>query len=313
MNSIKTILASLAICGGVCFSMGISEAAWPEKPVTIISHSASGAINDLVMRQVAALLTEEFGQPFLVTNMPGGGGNMAVNNLLQEKADGYTLCSTGPHPFGYNVFTMKIRYSLDDIAPISLTNNSCMAIIARPDAGWKTVKDAYLAAKAENRPLKVAVMDNLARDIFIKIGEMEGVKVAPVPQKGGMPCLSAVLGGHVDIGMVGSIAVENTKAGKVVTLASASDKRFDAMPEVTTLKEQGYNFASNSFTTIFAAKGVPQDIIDTLSNAMIKISKTDTYKAMLNKLSIEAAPMGKDAMAETIRKEYESMKLLTGK
>ena len=312
MNCIKSVFIALGLCGMIV-SAGSAEAAWPEKPVTIISHSASGAMNDLIIRQAAALLSEELGQPFLVTNQPGGGGNMAVNSLLQEKRDGYTLCSTGPQPFGYNLFTMKTRYAIDDILPISLTNNSCMAIIAKADSGWKTVKDAYAAAKAANRPLKVGVMDNLARDIFLKIGEAEGVKVAPVPQKGGMPCLSAVLGGHVDLGLVGSIAVENTKAGKVVTLASASDKRFEAMPDISTLMEQGYDFAYNSFTTIFAAKGVPQEVIDIMSDAMIKISKKDAYKAMLEKLSVEAAPMGKEAMAEALKKEFEDKKALAGK
>ncbi len=312
MRFVKAAVAALGLLGMICTAQN-AGAAWPEKPVTIISHSASGAINDLIMRQVSALLTEELGQPFLVKNQPGGGGNMAINMLMQEKKDGYTLCSTGAHPFGYNLFTMKTRYKFEDIAPISMTNNSCMAIIARPDKGWKNIKDAYAAARSENRPLKVAVMDNLARDIFLGIGKQEGVQVAPVPQKGGMPCLSAVLGGHVDIAMVGSIAVENTKAGKIVTLASASDSRFAAMPDIPTLKEQGYNFAMNSFTSIFAAKGVPQEVIDTLSDVMIKISKTDAYKAMLDKLSIEPAPMGKDAMADAMQREYADKKALTGK
>lgn len=312
MNAVKIFLVALGLVGAL-FSATSANAAWPEKPVTIITHSAPGAMNDLIIRQTATLLSEELGQPFVVTNQPGGGGNMAINNLFQEKKDGYTLCSTAAQPFGYNLFTMKTRYSFEDIEPISLTNNSCMAVIAKGDSGWKTVKDAYAAAKAANRPLKVGVMDNQARDIFMKIGEMEGVKVAPVPQKGGMPCLTAVLGGHVDLSIVGSIAVENTKAGKTVTLASASDQRFSAMPDIPTLKEQGYDMAQNSFTAIFAAKGVPQEVIDRMSAAMIKISKSETYKNMLTKLSIEPAEMGKDAMKATIKKEYETQKAFVGK
>ena len=225
MLNMKKVLVSLGVLGLV-MSGSSAEAAWPERPVTIISHSAPGAVNDLLTRQVAAMLTEELGQPFLVVNQPGGGGNLTVNAVLQAKPDGYTIGSSGNHPFGYNMFTMKVRYKLEDLAPISLINTSCMAVIAHPDTGWKTMKDACNAAKAEKRPLKVGIMDNLSRDILRQVAEQEGVALAPIPQNGGMPCLSAVLGKHVDVSLLGSIAVENAQAGKVTILASASSKRF---------------------------------------------------------------------------------------
>ncbi len=312
MSKMKNILLSLSVFGLVA-SGQTALAAWPERPVTIISHSAPGAINDLLTRQVAAMLTEELGQPFLVVNQPGGGGNLTVNALLQAKKDGYTLASSGPHPFGYNMYTMKVRYAPEDLQPVSLINNSCMAIIAHPDRGWKTIKDACAAAKAENRPLKVGVMDNLSRDIFARIAEQEGIQIAPVPQNGGMPCLSAVLGGHVDVSLLGSIAVDNTKAGKIVTLASASSKRFAEMPDVPTLKEQGYDVSFDSFTLIFAAAGVPDEVVERLSEVMIKIGATEPYAKMLETLAVEVAPMGKDAAMQMVKAENENMRGLVGK
>lgn len=312
MLNLKKILLGMGILGLV-MGAGSAEAAWPERPVTIISHSAPGAVNDLLTRQVAAMLTEELGQPFLVVNQPGGGGNLAVNAVLQARPDGYTIGSSGNHPFGYNMFTMKVRYKLEDLAPISLINTSCMAIISHPDNGWKNMKDACNAAKAEKRALKVAVMDNLSRDIMRKVAEQEGVALAPVPQNGGMPCLSAVLGKHVDVSLLGSIAVENAQAGKVTILASASSKRFAEVPDVPTLKEQGYDAAFDSFTLLFASSKVPAEVVDTLSKAMVKIGATEPYKKMLETLSVEAAPMGSEAARQIVAAENENMRKLVDK
>lgn len=312
MLNVRKVVLSLGMLG-LLVSGGTAEAAWPERPVTIISHSAPGAVNDLLTRQVAAMLTEELGQPFLVVNQPGGGGNLAVNAVLQAKKDGYTLGSSGNHPFGYNMFTMKVRYKLEDLVPISLINTSCMAIIAHPDSGWKSMKDACDAARAEKRPLKVGIMDNLSRDILLKVAKQEGVQLAPVPQNGGMPCLSAVLGKHVDVSLLGSIAVDNAKAGKVTILASASSRRFAEVPDVPTLREQGYDAAFDSFTLLFGAAGIPDEVVETLGRAMEKIGATQPYAKMLETLAVEAAPMGSEAARKVVTTENENMRKLVGK
>ena len=312
MLNMRKVLMGLGIltlmtCGGT------AEAAWPERPVTIISHAAAGAVNDLLTRQVAAMLTEELGQPFLVVNQPGGGGNLTVNAVLQAKRDGYTLGSSGGQPFGYNMFTMKVRYKMEDLVPVSLISSTCMAVIAHPDTGWKTMKDACDAARREKRPLKAGVMDNLSRDILRKVAEQEGVTLAPIPQKGGMPCLSSVLGRHVDVSVLGSIAVDNAKAGKVSILASASSRRFAEMPEVPTLQEQGYDAVFDSFTILFAAAGVPDEVVDTLSRTMEKIGATEAYAKMLKTLAVEAAPLGREAARSQVARENENMRRLVGR
>ena len=290
MLNMKKVLAVFGVLGLLTCGE-TAEAAWPERPVTIISHAAAGAVNDLLTRQVAAMLTEELGQPFLVVNQPGGG-------------------SSGPQPFGYNMLTMKVRYKMEDLVPLSLISSTCMAIIAHPDTGWKSIKDACEAARNEKRPLKAGVMDNLSRDILLKVAEQEGIKLAPVPQKGGMPCLSSVLGKHVDISLLGSIAVENAKAGKVNMLASASSKRFIDMPEISTLREQGYDAAFDSFTVLFAGAGVPQEVVDTLDKAMKKIGATEAYRNMLTTLVVDAVPMGSEAARQAVATEHENMQRL---
>lgn len=188
-----------------------------------------------------------------------------------------------------------------------------MAIIAHPDSGWKSMKDACDAARVEKRPLKVGIMDNLSRDILLKVAKQEGVQLAPVPQNGGMPCLSAVLGKHVDVSLLGSIAVDNAKAGKVTILASASSRRFAEVPDVPTLREQGYDAAFDSFTLLFGAAGIPDEVVETLGRAMEKIGATQPYAKMLETLAVEAAPMGSEAARKVVTTENENMRRLVGK
>lgn len=311
----KRLLAACLLGLSAMLASGAATALaeYPKRPIKIITQAAPGAVIDLTTRQLAALLSQELGQPVLVVNQAGAGGNMATNALLAAKPDGYTLATTGLSPFGHNMYTLDVRYRLDDLAPISAVNGSALAMIALPGKGWNNVHDAFQAAKAEGRPLKAAVMDTQSRDLLEIIARQEGVELAPVPQTGGAPILVAVLGGHADIGIVGSIAVENAKSGKIVPLASVSSARFRDLPDVPTLKEQGYDVAYDSATILFASSKVPPEILDRLSQAMIKVGHTPQYRDMLAKLSIEPVELGREAAQAMVAAEHERAAALAGK
>lgn len=292
---------------------GAARSGYPERPIKIITQAAPGAVIDLATRQLAAMLSQELGQAVLVVNQAGAGGNMATNALLAARPDGYTLATTGLSPFGHNMYTLDVRYRLEDLAPISAVNGSALAMIALPDKGWKNVQDAFQAAKAAGRPLKAAIMDTQSRDLLEVIARQEGVELAPVPQTGGAPVLVAVLGGHADIGIVGSIVVENAKSGKIAPLASVSSVRFRDLPDVPTLKEQGYDVAYDSATILFASSKVPREILDRLSEAMVKIGQTEQYRDMLAKLSVEPVPLGREAAQAMVSAEHDRAALAVGK
>ena len=115
------------------------------------------------------------------------------------------------------------------------------------------------------------------------------------------------------LSLLGSIAVDNAKAGKVTILASASSRRFAEVPDVPTLREQGYDAAFDSFTLLFAGAGVPAEVSETLGKAMEKIGATEPYAKMLETLAVEAAPMGNEAARKVVATENENMRKLVGK
>lgn len=313
MMNIRLLAACLLGLSAMTANAGTAQAEYPERPIKIVTQAAPGAVIDLTTRQLAALLSQELGQPVLVVNQAGAGGNMATNTMLAARPDGYTLATTGLSPFGHNMYTLDVRYKLEDLAPISAVNGSALAMIALPDKGWSNVHDAFQAAKAAGRPLKAAVMDTQSRDLLEVIARQEGVELAPVPQSGGAPILVAVLGGHADIGIVGSIVVENAKSGKIVPLASVSSTRFRDLPDVPTLKEQGYDVAYDSATILFASSKVPPEILDRLSEAMIKIGQSPQYRDMLAKLSIEPVELGRKAAQAIVAAEHDRAAAQAGK
>lgn len=299
----KRLITLLALAALIATS-STALAAYPSKPIKILTQAAPGAIIDTTTRQLAAMLSEELGVSIVVSNHPGAGGNVATNMLLAAKPDGYTLCTTGSGPFADNFFGLQVRYKFDDLAPISLISISRMGIITQPDAPWNTIQEAFQAAKKEGRPLKAAVMDTRAREVLEFVAKQEGAQVSPVPQQGGTPVLTAVMGKHVDIGIVGSILVDNTKAGKIKTLAVVGADRMSQMPHIPTLKEEGYDISADSAVVLFASSKVPADIINTLSDAMEKVSKTQKYEDIIIKaMNAEAVPAGQDA-AKQLLKEY---------
>ncbi|MBO4316863.1 MAG: tripartite tricarboxylate transporter substrate binding protein [Mailhella sp.] len=309
MLKAKHMLTAFAVLGTMLFA-GAAEAAWPERPVTVITQGQAGSFLDLSTRRAADMLAKELGQPFVVVNQTGAGGNVAVNAFLQTKNDGYTILSTANGVLGYNLVTMKVRYAYDDIQPVDLIGTMSGLMIANPASGWKSVKDAYDACKKENRALKASVSSNYYRDVFLKIGAREGVKVNPVPAKANPESMTAVMGGHADIAIVGTVAVEAAKAGKLTALAVPSGSRLPAMPDIPTLQEQGYPFDMTSDFVFFFQKDAPADIVEAFISAFDKIKARPEYAEMLKTFEMDMGPLGREGAVQFCKEQYEQAKVI---
>lgn len=308
-------ISILTLCLLMLGLASVAEAAsYPSKPIKILTQAAPGAIIDTATRQLASMLAEELGVSVVVSNHPGAGGNVATNMMLTARPDGYTLCTTGSGPFADNFFSLKLRYKREELAPISLISVSRMGIITQPDAPWNSVQEAFQTAKKEGRPLKAAIMDTRSREVLEFIAKQEGAELAPVPQQGGTPTLTAVMGKHVDIGIVGSILVENSKANKIKTLAVISAERMSQMPNTPTLKEIGYNISADTAVTLFTSAKVKPEIIKKLSDTVVKLSKTQRYEDVLIKaLNADRVPAGREAAINILKEQYNVLAREKGK
>lgn len=298
--SIVTVIILFTLC-----ATAQAAPSYPSRPIRLYTQAPPGSALDVSTRHLATMLGAELGQPVLVSNQPGAGGNVATNMLLAAPADGYTLCTTGSNPFADNFFLLKVRYKYEDLAPISIISLSRMGIITQPDRPWQSLRDAFAEAKEKDVALKLAFMDPRSREAMETLAAKEGVKLALVPQQGGTPTLTAVMGGHVDLGIVGSILVESTKAGKIKTIAITGDDRMTQLPEISTLIEQGYDVSFDSPIVLFAKSGVPDDIIEKLSTLMEKIQEDPEYKRVIvDIVSSESMPAGREYAQKLLKESY---------
>jgi len=314
MKRFTILLLAVAFIVGVCTSAW-ADPKFPVRPIRLITLTP-GSVMDISARKIADMLSAELGQPVLVVNHPGAGGNIAVNMMLAAPADGYTLCITGVDTFADNFFLLgQVDYKFEDLAPISFVNVSRSGVITQPDKPWTTLRDAFAEAKAKNLTLRAGFFNPRMRFIFEKLAEQEGVNLALVPQPGGPPTITAIMGGHLDLGFVGSLLVEYTKAGSVKTLATSGDVRMSHLPEVLTMQEQGFKVAPyDAFIVLFTKTGVPDPIIDRLSDIMKKISQDPEYKKVVIE-SVNAEPMtpGREYAAQRLRQAYNDIAREMGK
>lgn len=304
MKRLLTILA-LILCMTAPYG---AMAAYPDKPIKILVTSTPGGLQDLAARAAANLLTKELGQPVLIANVAGGGGNVAINQFLAARNDGYTLLVVTSPQITFNPTTMKVRFSYEDFHILGALAEQRIGIITQPDRDWKDLRDAFAWAKKENRPLVAGVMNEEDKEIILRIGKQEGVNVSPVPQSSGSTCLTAVMGGHVDVGSLGLIFIESALAGKVKALACESEKRFTRLPDVPTLMEQGYNISQETLFLLLGRPDMPEEARTVIEKAFVKIGASPEYREQVfERLQLEPTPADSASAKTFMDRIYRSV------
>lgn len=282
------IALSLILCMA---APSVSVAAYPDKPIKLLVTASAGGLLDLAARVAANSLSKELGQPVLIANVPGGGGNVAINQFLAAKNDGYTLLVVTSPQITFNPTVMKVRFKYEDFRILGALAEQRIGIITQPDRDWKDLRDAFAWAKKENRPLVAGVMNEEDKEIMLRLGKQEGVNVSPVPQGGGSACLTSVMGGHTDVGCIGLIFVESALAGKVKALACESENRFTKLPEVPTLMEMGYGISQETVFLLIGRENMPKEAAEKIEQAMAKIGASPEYhEQVFERLQLEATP-----------------------
>ncbi len=270
----KLTLSVIAIVMAGFLAVPVSMAEYPEKPITLMTMVQPGAQIDRLARGLAERLSKELGQPVNVKNVTGGShGSVMATELSKAKADGYTLAVAAVTAYTYQPHHSPVKYGFDDFDYLSLVALNSSGFISLPDRPWNTLKEAFEWAKANNEALVCMFHGADDRDAIQRIAKAEGVNISLIPSKGGPSVIKAVTGGHADIGYVGAILYEHVRAGRLKLLASALNERLPPLPDVPTLKEQGYDEAVEMIVGLVAPKGLPEDVsaavlgaADTLAN-----------------------------------------------
>lgn len=274
--SLKKLLISCSVFAMVVSAFGFTSAAraevYPNHPIKLLTMVGPGAQIDLVARSFAEKLKNILGQPVLVTNMPGGShGSVMASELSVSPADGYTLGISATGAFNYSPYFVKTKYTKDDFDYFSLIALNQSGIVASPDKPWNTLKEAFEWAKSEGKGLTYMFQGSDDRDAMARIAKQEGVKLSLMPSTGGPSIITAVMGGHADLGHVGAILFDYVEGGKLKLLAATTPVRLTPLPDVPTLKEQGWDESVEMYVAFVAPKGLPDDIKAKLNDATQKI------------------------------------------
>ena len=287
-------IAAVAAAAIVLSPFAASAQTWPSRPVTMLVPLPAGGTADLMAREIAQALTEEFHQPFVVENRPGASGNLAAAAVARAAPDGATLLFASQAQAAFNKF-MFGNLSYDptrDFVPVALVMKSPVALIAGKDAPVANFQDLIDYAKANPGKLAVghAGVGSMAHVAFEMLQDKTGIKLTGVPYKGGAPEVTDPLGGHLPLASdLLSNFIRLAQEKKVRVLAVATAQRPSVLPDAPTVQEMIHApFEASAWFTIMAPAGTSADIVQKINAINNRYLQSAKGKDLLAKQAIEA-------------------------
>jgi len=287
-----------------------AAANYPNKPIRIIVCMPAGGGVDTVTRIVAEGLHQRLGQPVVVENRAGAGGNIGADAVFTSDPDGYTLLAAPPAPLTINpLLYQKMNFDPMQFEPVAIMTSIANVLLVRPNFPAKTAKEFIAYAKANPGKINYAsqgigTTSHLTAALFERV---TGTKLVHVPYKGTAPALNDIIAGHVDmIFMELASAIKLHEAGRARILAVATTKRIPNLPDIPTLDEAGVKgFESGTWNAIAAPPKTPPAIVVKLNKAINDVLKSPEAQAHFAKINLHAAGGTPTEAAVFIKKETQ--------
>lgn len=291
MNPKRSLLA-LAAAAFAAFAavphVASAQGAWPTRPVKILFGFPPASATDVIARAVGAKLSERWGQPVVIENRPGAGGNLGSELAARAPADGYTIFfGTVANAISASLYS-KLNYDyLKDFTPVTLVATTPLVLVADPALPVKNVQELVEYAKANPGKLNfgsggVGTSNHLAGEMF---KAATGAKLVHVPYKGTPAAYTDLMGGQISL-MWDNIVAATTHiaSGKLKPLAVTSATRAPSLPNVPTMAESGLpGFEAVSWIGALVPAGTPQDIVDRIHADMVAVLRMPEVKEQLAK------------------------------
>lgn len=305
-HRLKASITAVAGASLVALSAA-AHAAWPERPIQMIVPFPAGSSPDILARAVAEPLAADLGQPIVIENKPGAGGNIGTRMATQAKPDGYTVLLTinGPMVTAPTLYQKTLGYDpLKDLAPISLVGTSPNVLVVPANSSANNVKEFVQQAKAKPGELNYGTVGpGSSSHLGMAMLEHEaGISLQQIPYSGFPQVITAILGGDIHGAfMVPGIAMKQVDAGKARALAITSLQPADVLPGIPTMASQGYpGFESISWNAIFVPAGTPDDIVTKLNAAVHKAIARDDVKQKMAALYFTPATTSPGELTQLI-------------
>jgi tripartite-type tricarboxylate transporter receptor subunit TctC len=315
-KAMNRTLAVITVALGTLFTYpahaASAEIKYPTRPIRFVVGFLPGGPSDTIARVVSAKLAEGLGQPVIVENRAGAGGNVSADIVAGANPDGHTiLLGTGGPLVIAPIIGQKIQFDPDrDFAPVSTLGGSMSILAANPTLPANNVKELIALAKAKPGEINyassgVGAANHLAAELLSSVA---GIKLTHVPYKGSGAALPALISGEVKLGF-GPIlpAIPHVKAGRLKALGVSGLKRASAAPDIPTIAEQGFpGFQVDSWYGVFVPAKTPKPIVMQLNREINRIMALPDVKERLSRDGVDPAGSTPEALSAIVQNEKKT-------
>jgi tripartite-type tricarboxylate transporter receptor subunit TctC len=300
----------IACLAAAAFSTAWGQTAYPVKPIRLISPFPPGAVVDTLCRTLAAPLGELLGQPVVVENRTGAGGNIGMDIVAKAPADGYIIGmgGIGTHGINPSVYAKMPFDSVRDFAPITFVASNINVLVVHPSVPAQNVQE--LIAHSRSNPGKLSfasagtgTSQHLAGELFKQIA---GVEMTHIPYKGAGPAVSDLIGGQIPLMFVDiSASLGHIRSGRLRALGVTTRERTPLL-DVPTIIEQGIpDFDVNAWFGLFAPAGTPREIVIRLHSESAKALRMPAIRERLEGVGLKPAPNTPEEFVQFVRGELD--------
>jgi len=303
----KNIIGTLFFTAAAAVTVQAHAQGYPNRTIRMVVTYVPGGATDILGRLTAQKLNERFGQPVVVENRAGGGGNIGADFVAKSEPDGYTIMIAGvPHAIGMTLYS-KLPYDFArDLAPIVNLAVFPSLIIVHPSLPVKSIKELIALAKARPGQLNYGGTPGSPNHLAMELLNSQGaVKMVLISYKGTGQIVTDIVAGHVQIASMGfPAALPMVQAGRVRALAVTSAKRSELLPDVPPVGESGLpGYDVTSWYGVFAPAGTPEPIVSRLATEIAAQFKSPDVIKRLSSLGAELAIKPPAELSAFVREE----------
>jgi tripartite-type tricarboxylate transporter receptor subunit TctC len=290
----RSILAgSLAALAGAGLAPAARAQAYPSRPVRILVPYAAGQGSDLFARRFAENFQKQLGQPFIVENRPGAGGNIGTAAAARAEPDGHTLLwgTNGTHAANEFMYASLGFDPMRDFQPVAGILRFGMVVSVAQNGGIRSLADLIAMARQRPGQVSVGLPSTTARAVLQILRDKSGADLLPVPYSGSGQALTGLLRGDVQASIDTVTAVlGSARSGQTVPVAISTGKRSESLPQVPTLREAGVDMELEAWNALYAPRGTAAMVVQVLNAAANTALADPAIRAML--VHDGADPMG---------------------
>ena len=298
-----------ALIASVALAQSAVGQAYPSKPLRVVVPYQAGQGTDVATRLLAEHLGKALGQPIVVENRAGAGGNIGASEAARAPADGYTLMmgTNGTHVLNQFLYASMPFDSEKDFEPIGLISTFPMVVFANPSVPYNSVAELLADAKVRPDAVDIALPSTTARLVLELLREKSGTRIRDVPYKGSGTAMTDIIGGQVLVGIDTASAVRAFVAGgKVKALGVTSLQASPLLPQVKPIAAQGLEgFQVVAWNALYAPRGTPPAVLQKLSAELAKIMAQPDVRQRLLELGHEPAGGTPKELADFARSERQ--------